>query len=182
MSIYEEINKKLDELHERINPKNLEWLEDVEKTLSLFMRFEKLKDFATALEKVERAIEGDKTKERELNRLRWLLKNLKKGEPDFLIENLTREGDKIARRNEDLRQAIEKEFFRILEQVRLGNRDKVIGMLIRNFAVKEIPVPNELIEAIKPKYDISLFKAFMYAFLSGFVRSEDKKGGEKNEG
>ncbi|MDW7998728.1 MAG: hypothetical protein RMI30_04665, partial [Thermodesulfovibrio sp.] len=69
--------------------------------------------------------------------------------------------------------AINKESMRILEQTRLGKRDTVIGMLMRNFAIRHVSVPSELIEALKPKYDINLFRAFIYAFLSGFIITEE---------
>ncbi len=178
MGVYEEISEKLDELYEKIQPYDLGWLEDAKKTFDLFTKFEKLRDFLSALESVERALENDKTKEQELKQVRFLLNELQKSEPDFLIEKLKRKGYSIAQNNKDLKDAIGNGMFRLLEQIRLGKRDAVMGMLIRSFATNKVEVPMELIEASKPKYDINLFRAFMYAFLSGFI---DKQGGESDE-
>lgn len=173
MSIYDDINMKINELYERINPSDLSWLEDARKTFSLFIKFERLRDFAKALECVIENLEKDSTKAQELKSVRVLLRDLQRSEPDFLIENLKRVGYAIAQNNKSIKEAINKEALRILEQVRLGKRDAVVGMLIRNFAIHNIPIPSELVEALKPKYDLNLFRAFIYAFLSGFITIEE---------
>lgn len=173
MTICDGINSKLDELYQKIRPDDLSWLEDARKTFSLFIKFEKLKDFITALEYVKEQLEKDNTKTQELKAVYGLLKDLQKSEPDFLIENLKRAGYRLAQDNKALKEAINKEALRILEQTRLGKRDAVIGMLMRNFTIRNIKIPQELIEALKPKYDINLFRAFIYAFLSGFITTEE---------
>lgn len=173
MSIYIDINNKLDELYNKIRPDELGWLEDARKTFSLFIRFEKLKDFMTILECVSKELRNTPNKSQELKQVERLLKELERSEPDFLIENLKRLGYALAQNNKDLREAINKESLRILEQVRLGKKDAVVGMLIRNFIIRNIKIPQELIEALKPKYDINLFRAFIYAFLSGFITTEE---------
>jgi Na+/H+ antiporter NhaD/arsenite permease-like protein len=61
----------------------------------------------------------------------------------------------------------------MLELARLGKREAVIGMLMRIFTIKNAQIPQELIEALKPKYDINQFRAFIYAFLSGFITTEE---------
>lgn len=173
MSVYDDINMKINELYQRINPSDLSWLEDARKTFSLFIKFERLKDFAKALECVRENLEKDGTKAQELKAVRVLLKDLQRSEPDFLIENLRRVGYAIAQDNKSMREAVNREALRILEQVRLGKRDAVVGMFMRNFAIHNIQMPPELVEALKPKYDINLFKAFVYAFLSGFITIEE---------
>jgi hypothetical protein len=48
---------------------------------------------------------------------------------------------------------------------------------MRIFTTRNIEFPTELLEALKPKYDLNLFRAFMYAFLSAFTteKSETKE-------
>lgn len=184
MSIYEEISNKLDELCEKMKPDNLDWLDDAGKIFSIFTKGEKLIDFVKTLECVAEELsiqiekkenEENKKKQKEkLNKIYGLLKELKSKEPDFLIENLRRAGYAIAERNKSLKDAIEKESLRILEQTRLGKRDNVIHMLMRNFVIRQEHIPNELIYALKPQYDTNLFRAFIYAFLSSFI-SIDKE-------
>lgn len=173
MSIYDDINNKLDELYQKISPTDLSWLDEAKKTFSIFIKFNKLNDFIKAIDCVREELEKDKTKAEELKVVNGLLKELQQNEPDFLIENLKRSGYRIAKDNNSLKEAINKEALRILEQVRLGKRDAVIGMLMRNFTIRNIKMPSELIEVLKPKYDINLFRAFIYAFLSGFITTEE---------
>lgn len=178
MTIYKDIENKLNELYQKIRPDDLSWLEDARKTFSLFIKFEKLKDFIRALERVKEELEKDSTKAQELKVVRGLLKDLHRSEADFLIEHLKRAGYAIANNNAPnnvlLKEAINKDALRILEQVRLGKRDTVIGMLMRNFIIRNVKMPAELIEALNPKYDINLFRAFIYAFLSGFITTEEQ--------
>ncbi|GER94076.1 hypothetical protein A45J_1834 [hot springs metagenome] len=173
MNICDDINSKLDELYQTIRPNDFSWLEDARKTFSLFIKFEKLKDFIKALECVREELEKDSTKAHEMKVVNGLLKDLQRSEPDFLIENLKRAGYAVAQNNKSIRDAINREALRMLEQVRLGKRDTVIGMLMRNFIIRNIKMPAELVEALKPKYDINLFRAFIYAFLSGFITTEE---------
>lgn len=183
MNTATEIQESLNQLYQKINPYDLSWIDEVKDVLKIFMKFEKLQDFKRALEAVVEILEKDGMKKKEpeekklheikLNKIKGLLREIQKHEPDFLIESLKRKGYSLARINNSLREAINKEFLRILEQTRLGKRDAVIGMLIRNFMIRNIEIPPELIEALKPKNDINLFRASIYAFLSGFVISEE---------
>lgn len=170
MSIYEEMAGKLDELHGKIRPDNVdEWLDDVRKTMNIFLTGEKITQFRKILECVTDNLERDSNKKEQLKEIYGLINRLKAAEPDFLIERLKIAGWSIAKRERGLQEAINKEALRLLEQIRLGKRDAVVGMLMRNFIVRNIKFPIELVEAIKPKYDINLFRAFMYAFLSSFT-------------
>lgn len=173
MSVYNDINNKIDELYQKITPYDFSWIEDVQKTLSMFIKFEKLKDFIKALECVKKELEKDGTKTNEIKIVSGLLKELQKSEPDFLIENLKRIGYGIAQNNNSIKDAINKEALRMLELARLGKKDAVIGMLMRIFTIRNVQIPKELIEALKPKYDINLFRAFIYAFISGFITTEE---------
>lgn len=178
MCIYEDISKKLDELCEKISPDNFDWIDDASKTFAIFLKGEKLSDFVKSLEcvyeEVKMKVKNDESKNK-LGTISRLIKELKEKEPDFLIDNLRRAGYAIAGKNKSLKEAIEKESLRILEQTRLGKRDNVIHMLMRNFAIKQEPIPIELIYALKPQYDTNLFKAFIYAFLSGFISQKKEE-------
>jgi hypothetical protein len=189
MSIYEEIAKKLDELHEKIRPDNIdEWLDDVRKTTNIFLTGEKISHFRKTLESVEDELKKDSSKKEQLKRVYGLINSLKSTEPDFLIERLKTAGWSIANpkdnNNEEkskklsLRKAINGEALRLLEQTRLGKRDIVIGMLMRDFTTKKVKFPPEFVEASKQKYDVNHFRAFMYAFLSNFTteKTETKEG------
>lgn len=180
MSIYNEINSKLNELYQSITPKDLSWVEDLRKTVSLFISFDKLKDFIKALELVRDELKKDISKKEQLRTISGIIRDLERSEVDFFVEKLKRVGNSLASAHKSLKDAINKEALRILEQTRLGKRDVVVGMLLRNFIIREIKIPPELIEALKPKYDMNLFRAFIYAFLSGFITQEDK-GGQENE-
>ena len=174
MSIYNDISNKLDELYQKISPDDLSWIEDAQKTFSIFIKFDKLKDFVKAIEYVKRELEKDHTKQNQLKIINGILKELQRSEPDFLIENLKRAGYRIARENESIKNAINNEALRMLELVRLGKREAVIGMLMRIFTIRNTKLPQELIEALKPKYDINLFRAFLYAFFSGIITTKEE--------
>lgn len=177
--IYNEIKQKLDELYRKISPYDLEWIEDAEKVFLLFTEFEKLKDFLNAVKVVKKELET-KNENEKIRKIDYLLKILESNEPDFLIERLKSKGKTIATTKASIKKAINDSSLRILEQVRLGKRDAVIGMLMRIFVVNQTKMPEELIEALKPKYDINLFRAFIYAFLSSFIESKNV-GGQDGE-
>lgn len=178
MSAYKEIYNRLDEIYKRINPEDDSWIEDVDKIIRLFSEFEKLKDFITAIEAVKTEFErrGTRNDDR-IKRINAILFKLKKIYPDFLIERLRNKGYRLAK-NASLRKAINDQMLRMLEQLRLGKRDSVCGMLLRIFVVNGEEFPEEIIEAIKPKYDENLFRAYMYAFLSGFIKQDREEGNE----
>ncbi|HBT04351.1 MAG: Uncharacterized protein XD42_0198 [Thermodesulfobacterium sp. 37_54] len=177
MSIYEEISKKLDELNEKIKPDNVdEWLNDVRRTVNLFLEGDKISQLRKTLECVADELKEDKNKTEQLRKLKGIINNLEKSEPDFLIERIKKVSWNYASKG-DLKEAINKSALRLLEQIRLGKRDEVIGILMRIFTTRNIEFPTELLEALKPKYDLNLFRAFMYAFLSAFTteKSETKE-------
>jgi len=68
--------------------------------------------------------------------------------------------------------------FRLLEQVRLGNKDNVYYMLLRCFHANEEKFPDDLVEAFKPKND-EYFKTLIFSFLAPILgKKEETKGGE----
>lgn len=190
MSIYEEIKGKLEELHNKISPENVkEWHEDAKKIFKLFIAGEELRDFRKVVECVHQDLqrevkkEVNKEKKEQLekyrNRVYGLLSTLQSREPDFLIERLKGKGWKIAQDDKDFCEALQGQIYRLLEKTRLGKRDVVINMLMRLFTSFGKQFPQDLIEAIKPQYENALFKAFIYAFLSGFTTKSKEE--ETNE-
>jgi len=176
MSIYEEITKRLDELHEKIRPDNIdEWFDDVRKTMNIFLAGERISQFRKTLEHVADDLEKDGNQKEHLKKIKGLINNLKSTEPDFLIERLKNIGWSMAKNEKGLQEAINKETLKLLEQIRLGKRDGVVGMLMRNFTIRNVKLPSELIEALKPKYDANLFRAFIYAFLGAFISTNIKE-------
>ncbi len=80
----------------------------------------------------------------------------------------------------EVAESIDKLGFRLLEQIRLGNKDNVFYMLLRCFAGNNKKLPEELVEIFKPEYD-DHFKILIYAFLAPIFGEELKqtKGGEE---
>lgn len=170
MNLRKEIESKLTELYMKINPENLDWVSEVKSVISLFTKYEYLDHFKNALELVKRELEkrGDGRGSREIE---GILYDLKKYEPDFLIERLKNAGYRLSN-NKELKEAFEKLSFRLLEQIRLGKKDTVVGMIIRVFMVHGEKIPVELIEALKNKHDINMFRAYMYAFLGALLSKQ----------
>jgi hypothetical protein len=93
---------------------------------------------------------------------------------DVLVWKLKNEGEKI---NEKLAKSINDVAFRLLEQVRLGNKDNVFYMFLRCFHANEEKFPNELVEAFKPENE-KYFKTLIFSFLAPILGKE-KAGGEE---
>ncbi len=161
----EEYHKLLEPLQNLINYiKNNEnkWVEEIINLL-LFVK-----------ESVKSKIESetDETKRKELenneNKIYDLIEELKGEflyEPDKVIETLKRDGLWVSR-NGELKKAINGIGFKLLEKVRLGQRDEVMYLLLRTFMAQKQKMPESLVNILKVKYDDGLFKSFVYAFLS----------------
>ena len=94
---------------------------------------------------------------------------------DTLIWKLKSEGEKI---KSELAESINDIAFRLLEQVRLGNKDNVFYMLLRCYKANEERFPNELVEVFKPEND-KYFKTLIFSFLAPILgKKEETKGGE----
>ena len=96
------------------------------------------------------------------------------GKIDSLVWNLKKEGEEI---KGDLAKSINGIAFRLLEQVRLGNKDNVFYMLLRCFKANEQKFPNDLVEAFKPENE-KYFKTLIFSFLAPILGKE-KTGGEE---
>jgi len=119
--------------------------------------------YAKILKKLEVNME-EKEKEKEKEKI------------NGLIEKLKKEGENVNVK-EGLAQSINKSGFRLLEQVRLGNKDNVFYILLRCFAANEEKFPDELVEAFKPENE-KYFKTLIFSFLAPILGKEETKGGE----
>lgn len=81
---------------------------------------------------------------------------------DTLIWKLNQKGGETPK---EVAETINNIGYRLLEQVRLGNKDNVYYMLLRCFAVKEKKFPEELVEAFKPENE-EYFKTLIFSFLA----------------
>ncbi len=94
---------------------------------------------------------------------------------DELVNKLKNKGSNISK---ELSDAINDIAFRLLEQVRLGNKDNVFYMLLRCFHANEKKFPDELIEAFKQENE-KYFKTLIFSFLAPILGKEKTKGGEE---
>lgn len=62
--------------------------------------------------------------------------------------------------------------YKLLEQVRAGKRADVMYGISRIFVSNQRNLPDVLIEAFKPYYDIETFKCLLYAFLSSAIKPQ----------
>jgi len=59
--------------------------------------------------------------------------------------------------------------FRLLELARMGKRDEVFYIILREFANAQQEINQNLVRAFNPKYSIESFKTLIYSFLSGLL-------------
>lgn len=186
----EEIKKKIDDVGEAEKAdkiiKEINWLFDY-----IRKRDKWIKSIIEMLCSFEERVEAGKRNAKEEDKKKWdeigkRLFGMRKGvekeflyDPDGLLERLKRDGKEILN-NSNLAEAIDGIGFRLLEKVRLGQRDDVIYMLLRTFKANEQKMPESLIEALKTKYDDNLFKSFIYAFLNPIL-GEQRKTKERGE-
>ncbi len=69
--------------------------------------------------------------------------------------------------------------FRLLEQVRLNNKENVFYLLLRCFKAKEQKFPDDLIEVFKPENE-RYFKTLVFTFLASVL--ERKQARTETEG
>ena len=86
-----------------------------------------------------------------------------------LMEDLKRLGYGI---QQSLGNAFESMGYRILEQVRAGKRSDAMHSITRIFIANKQNLPDVLVQAFKPCYDIEIFKCLLYAFLSTAIKPE----------
>lgn len=93
----------------------------------------------------------------DLERLEWVLR---------------KKGEEIAKDDSSkLRENISNMGFRLLEQVRIGNRDEVFYMLLKCFVANGKEFPDALASAIKQE-DESHFRILLYSFLAPILTSD----------
>jgi len=142
---------------------------------------EEFQKFYAHLRKVHRIFQGSlewavqerhrKEKEKEFRRFYWQVAARNATE---LVESLKRTGLKL-RKESGIREAFERQGYRLLELVRAGKRDEAFHAILRIFVSLNRPFPAQLIEAFKPVYSDELFKVFLFSFLSGVMGKEETK-------
>lgn len=90
-----------------------------------------------------------------------------------LVESLKRTGFAL-KRDSNLKDAFDRQGYRILELVRTGRRDDVFYAILRIFVSAKKEFPSQLVEAFKPVYSDELFKVFLFSFLSGILGQEQE--------
>jgi len=89
-----------------------------------------------------------------------------------LMESLKRTGF-VLKKDHDLKDAFDRQGYRILELVRAGKWDEVFHAILRIFVSAKKEFPSQLVEAFKPVYSDELFKVFLFSFLSGILGKEE---------
>lgn len=185
-------NERLFEEKDEKYPVLEDFLEDINNLVKYIRNKEKwinmIKDMLCFIEeeiKTKSSQLTDINKKDQLNKLANKVYGMRKGiereflyDPDSLIERLKSDGTKIFNSNSSLSEAINGIGFKLLEKVRLGQRDEVLYLLLRTFKAHEQKLPESLIEALKTKYDDNLFKSFIYAFLAPILGKLQTQGGE----
>ncbi|WPX08947.1 hypothetical protein [Anaerocellum danielii] len=59
--------------------------------------------------------------------------------------------------------------FRALELTRLGKREEVFHIILREFVTSQQQVDENLAKAFNPRYSIESFKTLIYSFFSGLL-------------
>jgi hypothetical protein len=73
-----------------------------------------------------------------------------------------------------IKDAFDRQGYRILELVRSGKRDEAFHAILRIFVSAKKEFPSQLVEAFKPVYSEELFKVFLFSFLSGILGKEEE--------
>jgi len=71
--------------------------------------------------------------------------------------------------------------FRLLELARLGKRDEVLHIILREFVTSQQEVDQNLLNAFNPKYSDESFRTLIYSFLSGLLGSSLSNSKEEGE-
>jgi hypothetical protein len=103
-------------------------------------------------------------------------KNYHKENIDELVENLKSEGRKVS---DGVSEAINNIAYKLLEQVRLNNKDNVYYILLRCFYSNQEKFPDKLVSAFKPEND-KYFKTLIFSFLA-HILSNTKKTQDKHQ-
>lgn len=189
---FKQIESALNELLENMRDDNMdEWQDELYEILKIFYNGYKINRFEKTLSAIKGKFELDiQTKHNEeqakvnLVKLKKHLNLVERNEADVLLNRLKNRSFGVAN-NSKIKKAMNSSAFRILEQTRLGKRDSAIGMMLRIFVANQENIPTDLIEVCKEKYSDNQFRAFIYAFMSGFISREEtdnqENKGEENE-
>jgi hypothetical protein len=141
--------------------------------------FDDFQKFYRDLQKVQRdfqnllqwAAEDRRGKENE-KKFRGLYCQVAGWNASELMESLKRTG--LALKDRDLKDAFDRQGYRILELVRSGKRDEAFHAILRIFVSAKKDFPSQLVEAFKPVYSEELFRVFLFSFLSGILVKEEE--------
>ena len=112
-------------------------------------------------------------------------KNYYKENIDKLVESLKLEGSKVS---SGVSEAINNIAYKLLEQVRLNNKDNVYYILLRCFYSNQEKFPDKLVSAFKPEND-KYFKTLIFSFLAPILSNtknnqdkyQDNQDNENNQ-
>jgi exonuclease VII large subunit len=144
------------------------------------LNFKDFQEFYRDLQKVQRdfqnllqsAVEDRRGKEKE-KEFRGLYHQVAGSNASDLMEDLKQKGSDL-KKDRDLKDAFDRQGYRILELVRSGKRDEAFHAILRIFVSAKKEFPSELVEAFKPVYSEELFKVFLFSFLSGILVKEEQ--------
>lgn len=120
------------------------------------------------------AAEDHREKEKEYQRLYHQVAGWNASD---MIENLKKIGLAL-KKSQPIKDAFDRQGYRILELARSGKREEVFHAMMRIFMAAKKEFPERLVEAFKPAYTEDLFKIFIFSFLSGILGNEgyEKEG------
>jgi len=153
-------------------------VEAIQKNQIEFTQFKKVidsyKELGFELEKILEYA-ANNAKDEDKNKLWALFNEVSLQNISELCDRLRRYGDSL--KNSELHGRFYDEdkkvpraiAFRLLELTRLGKRDEVFHMILREFANAKEKVNLDLVKAFNPKYSLESFKILVYSFLSGLL-------------
>jgi len=156
-------------------------------------RFDDFQEFHSDLRKIQRelqdllqwAVEDQRGKEKE-KEFHGLYRQVAGWNASELMEKLKNQGYRMKKnaikgnpseeekKDKIVRDAFDRQSYRILELVRSGKRDEAFHAILRIFVSAKKEFPSRLIEAFKPVYSEELFKVFLFSFLSGILGKEEE--------
>jgi len=104
-------------------------------------------------------------------KLHALLRRFSVEKVSHLMDDLRRLGYAIQK---DLGENFRKSGYRLLEQIRAGQKNEVFYGISRIFISHNRNVPDAIHEAFKPYYDNETFQCLMYTFLSSAIEKTEE--------
>jgi hypothetical protein len=159
----QEINlaQKMEELKNQLiegKPK----FEDFQSTYNMLRKWQR--EFQSLL---NWAAEDQRGKENE-KEFQRLFKQVTGWNSSELMETLKRVGYSL-KKDQVIKEAFDRQGYRILELIRAGKRDGAFHAILRIFVSAKKDFPSQLMEAFKPFYSNELFKIFLFSFLSSIL-------------